>query len=442
MDKRALLTGAVFLLIGQAVAQPLEQAVEEGLRTNPALAAQAAQIDAAAEAVAQAKAAGRPRVELAGRSSYGTGTFDPGDDIATAFDGLTSENMGGGASLNPASLLGAEGGRVSNQAELSITQPVFTGFRILNGIREAEASVAGAQARLERSRQLYAFQIVDAYLKVVSAEAEIGAVRKSVESLTQAARAAQVGFEAGQSTRTDVAIAQSRLSAVEAQLAAAQAQAISARQTFAVLGGEDVVEFSLPDRGLDVPSDIDAALALALTSHPELRAAALDRKATDAALKGARAGRSPQVQVRGAASYAEGQFFENDMSENYSVAAELSVPLFEGGAIRSRVRQARAEERAARFAETDIQRQVTANVRSAWSSYRAAEQSALAATKGLEAAELAWRGVQLEREVGQRSVLDVLRVEEDLLDAQVADVDARAQVIRASWQVALATGSL
>ncbi|MEM9233084.1 MAG: TolC family protein [Pseudomonadota bacterium] len=441
MTMRAILISSLFLG-STAVAQPLSVAVEEGLRTNPGLAAETARVEAAAEAIAAARAAGRPNVQLSGQSSYGTGTFDPGPDAEMALGQFFGPGGDGEMGPDIGELLGTDGGRVTSRAELAVTQPVFTGFRILNGIREAEAAVAGARARLEGARQGYAFRIVDAYLTVVSAEAEIRAVSKSTESLTQAARAAQISFEAGQATRTDVAIAQSRLSAVQAQLAAAQARAIAARQNFAVLGGETIVQFDLPAMPLNVPVTADDALGLAMANHPELQAVLSERNSAAAAVKGAKAGRSPQVQLRGSLSYADGQFFDDDRSENATIAAQVSVPLFEGGAIRSRVRAAEADARAARFAQSDAQRRVAAEVRSAWASHRAAEQSAVAAAARLEAAELAWRGVQLEREVGQRSVLDVLRVEEDLLAAQVADINAKAGVVRASWRLALATGTI
>lgn len=443
MGLRALLFGTAMALISAPLAaQPLEVAVREGLRTNPALMAETARVEAAAEAIAQARAQGLPTVELSGSTSYGVGSYEPGDDAEEALGSFFGPGGAGEMGPDVGELLGTDDGRVTSQAEIAITQPIFTGLQITNGIREAQASVAAAKERLAGARQSYAYRIVDAYLKVVSAEAEIRAVAKSNESLTQAQRATRVSFDTGQSTRTDVALADSRLAAVKAQMAAAQAEAIAARQNFAVLGGEGIANFTLPETPLPVPSSADEAVDMALANHPELAAVRADEKAAAAALRGAKGARSPKVQVRGSYSYSDGQFFDDDRAENATIAAQVSVPIFEGGAISSGVRQAEAQKRAARFAGTDTLRRVTANVRSAWSSYQAATLSAEAAASRLEAADLAWRGIQLEREVGQRSVLDVLRVEEDLLAAQVADINAKANLIRASWQLALATGTL
>ncbi len=446
MRHLAILMPVLMAGLSVATAQPLSVAVEEGLASNPALAADTARLEAAREAIVQARAQGLPNVEIMGSSTYSEGSFDPGDEAEAAIASVFSSPMGDGGmdEMGPdlADSFGPGDGRVSNQAQIAVTQPIFTGFQILNGIREAQASVEAASARLDRARQGYAYQIADAYLRVVSAEAEIRAVEKSVQSLTQAHRATEVSFEAGQSTRTDVALAQSRLAAVRAQLAGAQADAIAARQAFSVVGGDGIQNFVLPETGAAVPASVDEAMSIAVRQHPELAAAALDRDAAKAAVKGAKGSRAPKVQLRGAYSYAEGQFFEGDRSSNASIAAEVQVPLFEGGAISSRIRQARAEDRAARFAETDTLRRVTADIQTAMAGYQASLRAAEAASARLEAAELAWRGVQLEREVGQRSVLDVLRVEEDLLAAQVGDVNAKAQVIRASWQVAFATGTL
>lgn len=431
--------------LSAASAQPLDVAVRDGVRTNPALLAETARVEAAAEAIAEARAAGLPNVTLTGRSNYATGSFDPGAEGQAALDAVFS-GLGGGSGGPPPidieQFAGAGDGLTTNQAELAVTQPIFTGFRIYNGIKEAQAAVRGARAQLVGAKQGLAFQIVDGYLRVVSAEAEIEAVQKSVESLSQALRAAELSFEAGRSTKTDVALAEAQLAAAQAQLAGAQAQAIAARQSFSVLGGDEIQRFSLPDAPMDVPSSSDEALSLALAQHPSLAAAAAEREAAQSALRGARGSRSPSLRLRGAYGYTEGQFLEGDSAENVSIAAELSFPLFEGGAISAGIRRASANLRAARFAETNAQRDVTANVRSAYAAYEAATRGAEAAAARRTAAELAWKGIQLERDVGQRSILDVLRVEEDLLAAQVGDVNAKADVIRASWQVALTTGTL
>jgi outer membrane protein len=118
------------------------------------------------------------------------------------------------------------------------------------------------------------------------------------------------------------------------------------------------------------------------------------------------------------------------------------VPLYQGGAVSARVRQAK-EQYGLRKIEIDLARdQVRAAVVTAWAQVEAARDAIRAAQEGIVAAEIALSGVQEEQSVGQRTTLDVLNQQQELLNARETYILAvRAQIV-ASFSLLSAMGRL
>ncbi|MEM9422122.1 MAG: TolC family protein [Pseudomonadota bacterium] len=426
-----------------ASGQTLDETIRRALPQTVAYKIEAERFAAAKQAIATARAAGLPDITLAGSTQTGDGTFDLGPNGEALFERLSSSLE------SPMPSTGAEGGVLgdfgnasTHQAALTVVQPLFSGFRIKNGKAEARATVSAAKAQFEAQRQVIGFDIARTYMAVLAADARTQSVAKSQESLTQRARAANVSFEAGRGTRTDLALAEARLAGVRARFADATAQAAQARNQYRALVGVTPEAFVLDETIPVLPGSADEAVATARQVNPRLKAVEFLADARAAAERSARGQRAPSLQVKGTLSYAENRFFAGDRSENATIAAELSMPIFKGGTIGASVRRAAAEAREARFVATDTARQVEADVRDAFVQFQAARIAREATASAVAAAELAFRGVSLEQEVGQRTVLDVLQVEDDLLTARFDNVEAQRAYVLAAYQLRLAMGTL
>jgi outer membrane protein len=125
-----------------------------------------------------------------------------------------------------------------------------------------------------------------------------------------------------------------------------------------------------------------------------------------------------------------------------SVAAQLTVPLYQGGSEYAAIRQAK-ETLGQRRLDLDTARdQVQATVTQAWGQLDAAKAQILATQAQVTAAEVALNGVREEARVGQRTTLDVLNAQQDLVNARVALVTAQRDRVVASYTVLAATGAL
>ena len=125
-----------------------------------------------------------------------------------------------------------------------------------------------------------------------------------------------------------------------------------------------------------------------------------------------------------------------------SLAAQLTVPIYQGGSEYAAIRQAK-EKLGQRRLDLDTARdQVQATVTQAWGQLEAAKAQIDATTSQVTAAEVALNGVREEARVGQRTTLDVLNAQQDLVNARVALVTAQRDRVVASYTVLAATGAL
>lgn len=414
-------------------------AIGAAVDRHPALEAAAARLAAAETSVRSARAAGLPSVTLSARLEESAGVFDLGPNGEALLGAVLGDE--GEVDTDLLSLTG-NGGAGRTQASLEIIQPIFTGLRIRNGIRAAELSVTAARAEFEAFRRELGVRFADAHLGLAEAEASLRAVRRSETALTEALAATRLSFEAGQVTRTDVALAEAQLAGISAQAAAAEAALDAARAEYVALMGElPSGEVTRPE-ALPVPETVDAAIMTAAAGNPSLAASRAALRAREAEARARRGSRAPQLQLRGSVNWAENQFITEDESYNAVLAAELSVPIFTGGATSARIAEASAEARASLADLADAERRVEAEVRTRWSQHRAAVAALAAARLQVDAQRLALRGTVLEREVGQRSVLDLLRVEADLLAAETTLIGAERAVVSASWRLRALMGDL
>jgi outer membrane protein len=125
-----------------------------------------------------------------------------------------------------------------------------------------------------------------------------------------------------------------------------------------------------------------------------------------------------------------------------TVAAQLTVPLYQGGAEYSTIRQAK-ETLGQRRLDLDTGRdQVQAAVVQAWGLLESAKAQIIATQAQVTSAEVALNGVREEARVGQRTTLDVLNAQQTLVNARVALVTAQRDRVVASYTLLAAVGSL
>jgi outer membrane protein len=260
--------------------------------------------------------------------------------------------------------------------------------------------------------------------------------------LEEQVRAANERFSLGENTRTDVAQARARLASARAGVSLAEANLTTSRTNYRRLIGHDPDDLidSFPYGGL-IPNGANEAEVVAQDSHPVIRATIHQADAQGFVVKQIQGELLPTVSIQGILEHNE-SFDTNTDPNTATIIGRLRVPLFQGGIVSARVRQAK-EIYGLRRVEIDVARdRVRAAVFSAWGQIAAAKGAIAAAEEGVRAAEIALSGVQEEQRVGQRTTLDVLDAEQDFLDVQLTLVIARRDATVASFALLSAMGLL
>jgi outer membrane protein len=400
-----------------AMADTLPEAMVAAADSNPTLAAQRQRLNATREALPQAWAEALPQISL---SAGATRTSRDNEDI-TLTDGGSREGWSGSANAS---------------------QLLFGGGRVLANTRAARAQIRGAVADYDNALQTLLLDVTRAYADVRGGLAAVAARETAVSNLTTLLEYAQAQFDAGVVTRTDVAQAQARLAQARTQLVQAQGSLAAAVQAYQRVVGRPPSDLQPAPDVLDLPPDLQNALDTAGRQSPVLRSAIADTELADANVDVAAAAGRARVTLEASESMSDDFNEDFARSEGDSIGVRVAVPLFEGGAIRSRTRQQRANRAAANLDLAATQRGVQETVTNAWTGLASAQAALISAREQVEAAELAYEGVRLEQETGLRSTVEVLDQEQDLLNARIALATAERDLVVAQRQLQASTGTL
>jgi outer membrane protein len=339
-----------------------------------------------------------------------------------------------------------QGSTAVTSAGLTVTQTLFNGFQTSNRTRLAEGQVFSARETLRSSEQTTLLNAATAYMNLLRDAAILELQRSNVNVLEVTLRQTRDRFNAGEVTRTDVAQAEARLSTGRSQLATAESNYISSRAVYLQVIGVPAPARLSPAAPVDrfSPRTLDGAIGRGRAEHPTVTAAMFNVDVATQQVKVAEGALYPTISAVGNVQKSYGNTSSLTVIENLnaSLSAQLSVPLYQGGAEYAAIRQAK-ETLGQRRMDLDTARdQVQSTVTQAWGQLEAAKAQVISTSSSVTANEIAVNGVREEARVGQRTTLDVLNAQQDLLNARVALVTAQRDRVVASYTVLAATGAL
>ncbi|MBV8664695.1 MAG: TolC family outer membrane protein [Hyphomicrobiales bacterium] len=328
---------------------------------------------------------------------------------------------------------------------ITASETLWNGNRTINSVRQAESGVLGAREQLRNTEQNVLLAAVTFYMDVMRDTAILGLDRNNVEVLQEQLRQTQDRFNVGEVTRTDVAQA-------EASLAGARATALTAETNLQVsianyrrtIGEEPKSLSPVAPIVKPIPKTLPAAIAVSQVEFPAITAMLHGVDAAQLQVKINEGQLYPTVGVTASVNkrFDVASLPAGSQVLTSEVVAQVTVPIYEGGAIYAATRQAK-EQLSQQELQTDLERE---NVRSAVVAAWGANQNSLgilrAAQAQVEAAEVALAGVREEAKVGQRTTLDVLNQQQTLLNARVQLVIAEHDQVVNSYNLLSSVGRL
>jgi outer membrane protein len=410
-----------------ALADTIEAALVRAYQNNPQLNAQRAQVRSIDENVPQALSGYRPRVAVTASAGYQ----------------YTDTNTTVGGSQTAIVRTEIHGANAPRSAGLTVSQTLFNGQQTANRTRAAESQVSGSREALRVLEQSVLLSAATIYMDYLRDSAIVEVQKSNVRVLEQTLKQTSDRFNVGEVTRTDVAQSEAQLAAGKTQLLTAEANLVTTRANFRRIIGNEPVALA-PGSPVDrfLPATLPSSVELSLIENPNVTAAMFGIDVNYLQVKINEGALLPTVTFQASVQQSYEQTLTIFRSFGASAIAQLSVPVYQGGAEYSLIRQSKETLAQQRLVLEQTRDQTRANTVTAWGQLEAGKAQVASAQAQVTASEIALNGVREEAKAGQRTTLDVLNAQQALVNARVALVTAQHDRVVASYAVLNSIGRL
>jgi|SRR5215469_648412 len=405
-------------------AATLDQALMQAWQNNPALQAERDSLAAAGNRVDTAQGGYYPQVKVFG----GVGTSHL-DVTFMQLPGFPFPANSIGVPLN------------TKQVGVEVDQTLYAGGRLTASADAAQKLRAAEEAKLHAVEADVLLQAVQAYMDVLQFQAVLTLEQNNERVLQQALDQAQASFDNGEVTHTDVDQAKARLAGAQSARIQAEGALTAANASYERVMGTAPDALQAPGELAGLPANQQDALDLADHNY-NVQAAQYAAAAAESNVDVAESAMKPSVVLTGQVTRADEPQFLFEKLNTRSIMLNLSMPLYAGGSLTSEMHAAQHEADSSAQQALDVRRQARDQVIGAWQAYQTAIAALAAIEVQITAAQSAYDGVQAEHTVGDRTTLDVLNAEQELLNAKVNHVRAQRDETVAEYSLKASIGTL
>ncbi len=332
------------------------------------------------------------------------------------------------------------------QLSLALSVPLFTGGRLISGFKQANLNLAATQETIRQSRQETVFNVKKAFYGYLLAREFVAVSEEAVTLADKHFKKVKNLYDVGMASKFD-------LLRSEVQVANLKPQSIRAKNglSIAELGLKTLLGLDLNQpveiKGAlsyqEFEAMLDADVAQALASRPELIQLKYQKQMAAEMLKMARAAYVPTLAVGGAFNYwADAfNFRKNNWESFYSISLVLSIPIFNGFSNSAKVGETKAIMKQLDYSQKGLMEMVKFEVQLAILNLQQAKESLLSQEKNVEQAQEAVRIAELNYAEGLATNLDVSSVQVALTQAKTNYSQALYDYATALAQLEKAIGS-
>lgn len=424
MRKLSVALSLVFCMSGATLAHAtdLVQIFDQARQADPQFKAAEAARQAAMEAKPQAKSLVLPSVDLSG--SY---TRDRSD--------ITKTTIGAPSTLT-----------FTNKVySLNLNQVLYN-RDYFTQLRQADAQVAQAESQFQSARQDLILRVSQRYFAVLAAQDNLDFAQAEKTAIAQQLNQAQQRFKVGLTAITDVREAQARYDQSVAQEIAAENQLAVSQESLRELTGQAYNSLAtLTDRMPLItpqPNSVSDWVHKALSDNFSLISSMRGVDIARDSVERSRSGHYPTLNLVASHSYSDTGGLFSRTSTDDSIGVQLNVPIYQGGGISSRVRQATYLYQQAQDEMERTRRATERETRSAFLNVLSGISEVNARQQALKSSETALEATQAGYKVGTRTAVDVLNAQQDLYRARRDYAQARYNYILNTLSLKQAAGSL
>ncbi len=396
----------------------LKQALELAAQNNATLAEARAVYFGTAENLAQALSGYRPTISANGS--------------LTNIDSSSEGNA----------FITQDGGNFSESANIEAQQPIFRGGQTIAETKQSKNIINAQYWLLKNAYQDVFVDVSEAYWDIYIQGRIFELNTANRDLLQKQLEETEARFEAGELTRTDIAQSKARLAEGQAVIASARSALRQAQSRLGELTRTNINTIDVkPELLVNMPESIDIALDKAMQQNPQAISTRFLHNAAIDDVNGVLGELLPQINLIAQAERAYNPppgFLDRQTTETLQLNA--TIPLYQGGATRSRARQAKyaVAENKANIVETE--EALRSDVISLWEDYQALSFELEARDEQIAAAKVALEGTTEETRYGLRTFVDRLNAQQELLNAEIDFVRAERNQAIAQINLAAVTG--
>ncbi|MCH9696645.1 MAG: TolC family outer membrane protein [Gammaproteobacteria bacterium] len=324
----------------------------------------------------------------------------------------------------------------NHTGQVDVSQPIFNldGWILMN---QSEYQIARSEALLAKSFQDLMIRTVNAYFDVLLAQENLQFTQSELKARNKVLEQAKVRFEVGMAPITQVLEAEARLASSTAALAASEAELIDKKLALQEIIGSPLKQSLAPlvsrlELDYPQPADVEQWKLYAMNRNRELMAAMSDVKVAEKQIEHERAGHYPTI--NGVATYS---FNDNNSTfglrgETGAIGVEVNVPIFAGGGVSSRVRQAQHDYHVSQQSYEQTRRSIERSVAKAFFDVTSQINQVKAMRKSVASFDKTLETIETGMEVGSNTLVDVFDAQTDLFAAK-RDLSQQTYAYLMSW---------
>lgn len=418
MKKHVLSLVMGMACVPTSFATSIEEAVTQGLLTNPDIKEVIAGYEAQRALVDQAQADYLPTLDLSVQAGY--------QRTEKERFGITSDED-----------------LTAKQASLRLRQLIFDGFGVSANIDRASHEAEAERYRLKYFSENFALQLTEVYLNVLREQALVKLAQANLDTHLKYQQDIIKKTRSGLSSTADVSQINGRVARAQANLLSSQNNLSDATDQYLRLVNalpQSLVQPDVDDRF--IPQSLDEALAQAKQHNPTVKSAIKDVDAAHSQYQSSKSGYYPQIDFVVEQSISDDFDGVEGRDEDFNAMIRLNYNLFGGGKDSARVAESSARIQQAKSINESTVRQVEEGTRLAWKASEILHQQKVFYRQHVEESYKTVQAYQRQFVLGNRSLLDVLNTENELFDARKSYVNAEYQHIDAQYRLINATGRL
>ncbi|MGB0682064.1 MAG: TolC family outer membrane protein [Magnetovibrionaceae bacterium] len=420
----AALSGMIIMAgNGTARAASMESELMKLLQTHPQILEAEKQVEAAREAIDEARSGYLPDVNM-------TGDFGP--EVVDS----PSERESGDGEIET---------RSRSNATLNVTQSLFDGFSTSSNVRAARMRVDSARKNLARVRQNQAFEGVKAYLDVIRESQLVRLAQENEERILQLLDLEDERVTRGAGITLDVLTAKQRLQRAKERRVNFSGEFEKALASYIRVfdRAPEIPNMVEPIPPLDaLPTALEEALAIARAENPSIRQSAADVEVAREGRTGAASGFYPSLNLVGELGYEKHNNATVGTRRDAFVVLEFDWDLYSGGETRAGYKRSQYDYAATKDSHKDTHRTVAQLTAVAWHELLTTTERVDLLSNAVNLAAEVLSGRQRLREAGKETVINVLDAESELNDARINLTQARYDKLRSTYDLLLAMGRL